>query len=61
MRIVRYFLVAALLSPVLLVVPGCSGENVDKAEPATDTSKAFKSSEEATKEMNKNNVLPQKR
>ena len=58
MRIVRYFLTAALLSPILLVAPGCSDSA--SSGPPGDASKAFKSSEEATKEMNKQNDLKQK-
>jgi len=49
MRIVRGCLVAALLSSSLLVVPGCTSENVDKGAAPADTSHAAKSSDDLGK------------
>ena len=61
MRIVRCCLAVALFFPILLFAPGCGGDDTGKVTGPIDTSKGYKSSEEAAREMSKNNVLPQKR
>ena len=61
MRVARYCLFTLALGTFSFSIAGCSDDAATKAGPPGDQAKAYKSSDEAAKDMNKNVVIPGKK